>query len=168
MAREIVIRILEERSLAPDPEADGGSASSRPSESASEKKEKTLKQLMGAYIGKRVWNILKNEAKYFTGKYFSATENYKAQSYVDNTLDTIDFAVSTGFSMFAAGKLFADTAIGGVGGMALAVGAAVVQKSVGAFNKYSDEAQKIINNTYGNYFYAERSGYVAGGHGTEN
>lgn len=169
MAREVIIRILEERPLEPSADA-SGSTTSEPSRSgkAGGKKEKTLSQLLTSYVGKRVWGILKNEAKYFSGKYFNTTENYKMQSYVENTLDTIDFGVSTAFSMVVGSKLFENTAIGGDAGAILGIAVAVGQKAVSTFNKFSDETQRIINNTYGNYFYAERSGYVSGGHGTEN
>ena len=167
MAREVIIRILEERPSEPDPEASDGGQSD-PSRTGKSKKDKTLSQLLTAYVGKRVWGIIKEEAKYFTGKYFAATENYKTQSLVDNALETIDFGMSTGFSMVAGAKMFEGTALGAGGGALLAAAAVITQKTVTAFNRYFDEAQKIINNTYGNYFYGERAGYVDGGHGTEN
>lgn len=169
MAREVIIRILEERPLEPSADA-SASTDSEPSRGgkAGGKKEKTLSQLLTAYVGKRMWSVLKSEAKYFSGKYFNTTENYKMQSYVDNALETIDFGVSTGFSMAVGAKMFADTAIGAAGGALVAAAVVVGQKAVSTFNKFADETQRIINNTYGNYFYAERSGYVSGGHGTEN
>ena len=47
-------------------------------------------------------------------------------------------------------------------------GIVAATKIRGAMKEYENEAEKIVQNAYGNYFYGVRAGLVDGGHGTEN
>lgn len=162
MAREIVVRIINETEARPSadlssedgdkkkPKSDGGSG-------------KDFLGIMWSYLGKRVVTMIKNEAVYYTGKYFDVTENYKASNLVDNASSAIDMATS----LFVGAKVGTHVLGAGIGtGIGLAITA--IGMGVGAVKRYGEEAQKIAQNAYGNYFYGIRAGYVDGGHGTEN
>lgn len=161
MAREIVVRIINETEARPSADLS--------SEDGDKKKPKTddsgsdFLKVMWAYLGKRIITRIKTEAMYYTGKYFDVTENYKASNLVDNASSTIDMATS----LFVGAKVGTHVLGAGLGtGIGLAVTA--IGMGVGAVKKYGEEAQKIAQNAYGNYFYGTRAGYVDGGHGTEN
>lgn len=168
--REVIVRIISEEQTEPTPVPQEDN--SAPSPTAKRKKNKEddsdFGKVFAAYVGKRAWSNIKSSAQYFTGKYFTASENYRLQTNVDNAMDTIDFGVSTAFSMVAASKLFKDTAVGSAGGAVIGLVVTALNKTIQTVRRFENETQKIMDNAYGNYFYGERAGYVAGGHGTEN
>ena len=163
MARQVVVRIVSERAAEPSPE--GASEEKKPSVKKEKKKkeEPSVPSLLMAFMGKKVVTAIKDESLYFVGKYFTATENYKAQTLVSNASATIDSLMSIGFSLYAGA-----TAIGGFAGVMAGMSVAAFNVGSQAFKKYENEAEKIVENAYGNYFYGVRAGLVDGGHGTEN
>lgn len=170
MAREVIIRIIgepQEYPSASNPSSPNGD-NKKPKSNGKKKDEKALSHVMWAYLGKRAITAIKNESVYYAGKYFTATDNYKSQEMMNNAFDTIESVTSMGFAAFAGFKMFADTAIGGVAGGAIGLAVAAITKTAGALKSYEQEANKITENAYGNYFYGVRAGLVAGGHGTEN
>lgn len=170
MAREIVIRIISEDDMVPRPvveESSGPEASSEAKSSSAKKKKSTL-SVLGAFVGKRVWAIVKAQAQSSMDKYLSATENYRLQAHVDNTIDTIDSIVSFWFSGVVGYKMFAGTAIGGPAGAVIGIATTAASKTLQAFRSNESKQQLLVENAYSNYFYKERAGYVTGGHGTEN
>lgn len=161
MAKEVIIRVLGETEPSPSPTA--SSSGNTPKANAKEKKkEKTASEMVMTYAANRVWQAVKSEAQYHMGKYFNLTEDYKGQMMVDNAATTIDMAMS----MYTSIKV--GMVMGGPVGAAVAVAANALTKTTSALHRYADEATKIIDNAYGNYFYGTRAGFVAGGHGTEN
>lgn len=170
MAREVTIRIIGDSQPSPNPSnpTPPNGNQNNPKNNGKKKDEKSLSEIMWAYLGKRALLAIKNEAVQYTGKYFNATDNYKGQEMMTNASDTIDSVMSMGFAAFAGYKMFASTAIGGPWGAVIALAVSAVSKAHGAIKSYEQEANRITENAYGNYFYGVRAGLVAGGHGTEN
>lgn len=112
--------------------------------------------------------MVKSEGQYQMGKYLNATENYRLQTSVTNAMDTIDFGVNATTNVFATATFFGKTTFGAGFGAIVGIAFTALQKGLQTVRTYEGESQKIIENAYGNYFYGERSGFVAGGHGTEN
>ena len=172
MAKEVIIRILYDESGEPNPEATPSSQDKQPQPSGKkakkEKESQTTAQVFGAYMAHRSWNFIKTEAKYYSNKYMIASEAYREQTLVENAVDTIDFAISTGMIVYAGAKTFAGTALGAAGGGLVALAVTAIAKTAQAIHRYADEAQRIAESAYGNYFYGVRAGFVDGGHGTEN
>ena len=169
MPREVIVRIIDECEVSPVPTAAADEATyNNPKANAKKKEEKTLGDILWAYVGKRVVNMIKDEAVYYVGKYLTATEDYKSQELVQNASTSIGYATSIGFSAKVGAKMFGETAIGAVGGGAIGIAIAAMGITISRSKAYSQEGQKITENAYGNYFHAERAGLVYGGHGTEN
>ncbi len=171
MAREVIIRILAEQPV--EPSADAGSDSTpsgnAPTPSANREKKKkakneegTVEKLAKVYSMNQMAESILSNAEYYAGKYATNAENYKASDLIGNARSTINSFKS--MWMTAASGFKAAGPIGAA--VALSVGAA---KQVVEYQKtYQQEAEKIVQNAYGNYFYGTRAGLVAGGHGTEN
>lgn len=170
MAREVIIRIIGETEATPSASNPNSPKGKNNAVANNGKKsgDRSLSEIMWAYLGKRAIRAIKNEAVHYAGKYFSAADDYKKQEMVANASSTIDDVTSLGFAAFAGYKMFANTAIGGPWGAVIGVAVTAVTKTAGAIKSYEQEAQKITENAYGNYFYGVRAGLVAGGHGTEN
>jgi len=161
MAREVIVRILNETEDIPHPTTKG--TVNGPKASAKRRSEgKDPTAWVSTYAANKIWGAVKNEAVHFASKYIDATENYVARMMVDNATKTIDdfmglaHAITTGAVM------------GGGIGAAVAAVLTVGAKAAQAFNTYADSSKSIIENAYGNYFYGTRAGFVAGGHDTEN
>ena len=169
MSRSITITIINEASdELPSPDlSTQESAKAKPS-ADNEKKKKTVGDLLKIYVGRRIYQSVKSTATTYMNKYFDAAENYHAATAVDNTMTTIDGIVDLWAGAMGAAKGFA--MIGASAGVGFGLGAAAVAitKTISAINQYASEAQNLVNSAYGNYFYGQRAGFVAGGHGTEN
>ena len=162
-ARQVIVTIVSEESREPSADADSTENGPTPSGKKKKKQEESKANLFAMYLGKRVLTAIKDDSLYFAGKYFTATEDYKSQSLVSNASATIDTVMSAGFGIYAGVKVIGGFA-GAVAGIA-AVGLNLVRQT---YKKYEGEAEKIVQNAYGNYFYGVRAGLVDGGHGTEN
>lgn len=158
MAKNIIVRLLqaygEEVEIEPK-------LSKTDVKKAQEKAERNAK-FMKSYIAKRVWEQVKGTAVWTADKYLGMTENYKMQTLVENAVSTIDSAVSIGTAI---GMGFA---VGGPVGAAVFGAISATSQGISKFKQYIDASQQIVNNAYGNHFYAARAGYDLGGHGTEN
>ncbi len=171
--RTITIRIIsEDQKAAPSPvPSDNQSENDAPSPNASNSssKEKSKSLFAQMHLASKAKDFVFQEAEYYTGKYLSVTEDYRMQTTLQNVKNTIQF----GFSVYASAK--AGAALGAAAGPAGSVAGAVIgttmavaQKVQSGISAYSDAAQAIVNNAYGNYFYGERAGFASGGYGTEN
>ena len=170
MARTITVRIIDETAANAIPTPAGGSgiaaepnpSGSTPSGKKKNANEKTMTEILWILAGKRIVNYVKSESMYYTGKYFNLTENYYGQTFVANATQTIEDNMAVATSAMMGLKM------GGTVGAVVATVMSVAQKTLKALDNYAEEARKMAENAYGNYFYGERAGFVAGGHGTEN
>lgn len=171
--RTITIRIIsEDQSVAPSPDpSDGASAKEIPSPKASNSssKEKSKSLFAELNIREKAKNLAIQEAEFYTGKYLSVTEDYRAETALQNVKNTINNAFSIYASMKTVAALGASAGpYGAIAGAAIGATMSIASKVQGEISKYSEAAQAIIDNAYGNYFYGERAGFVSGGYGTEN
>ena len=172
MAKTVTIRIISDYQQEPSVQAEA-SSDSMPSVTATSKgkkkdEKKDPDKAFTVYMGRRAFALIKSEAQFHYNKVTSMAENYILEANLNNALQTVDMAHSV-FSMWALGsKMGAETAIGGAAGGAIGIAVAAIVQVAGAVRKMETQAQSIAQNAYGNYFYGERAGYVAGGHGTEN
>lgn len=171
--RTITIRIIsEDQNAAPSPNpSDGASDKEAPSPKASNSssKEKSKSLFAQLNIREKAKNLVIQEAEFYTGKYLSATEDYRAQTTLQNVKNTINGAFSIYASMKTGATLGASAGpYGAIAGAAIGATMAIVSKVQGEMSKYSEAAQAVIENAYSNYFYGTRAGLASGGYGTEN
>jgi hypothetical protein len=162
---QVLIKIISDSdNQTPNPNAsEGGNANGKPDPRAKKtKKKKSDSQIMAIYFARKAYYLAKGQATQCATKYFNASEMYKEKIMVDNAMSTIDFGVD----LFSAGITGAK--YGGVAGFFIGTTFAALAKGVQRFNELSNETQKLIDSSYGNYFNATRAGFVAGGHNTEN
>lgn len=171
--RVITIKIIDEdQKAAPSPvpsDNQQGKETPSPKASNSSSKEQSKSLFAQMHLANKAKDFIVQEAEYYTGKYLSATEDYKMQTTLQNVKNTIQF----GFSIYSSAK--AGAALGAAAGPAGSVAGAVIgatmavaQKVQSGISAYTDAAQAIVDNAYGNYFYGERAGFASGGYGTEN
>ena len=166
--KTVTIKIVSDMgNQTPTPTGDGLGEKPNP-KTKKTKEEKTTGQLVSAYIARRAYYVAKSTATQYVNKYFNAAELYKERVSVDNAMSTIDTFVDVGTAGMVASKMFKDTGIGPVGGFVIGTLVTVATKAVQKFNELSNETQRLIDSSYGNYFNATRAGFVAGGHDTEN
>lgn len=164
--RTITIRIIsEDRGAAPSPnpadnDDDGKNPNPDASSDSSKKKGKSLFAKM--HIADEAKNFVIQEAEYYAGKYLSVTEDYRAQTTLQNAKNTINGA----FGLYA--SIAAGAKIGNVPGAIIGAAMAVSKQVQSAISANYDSYQAIIENAYSNYFYGTRAGLASGGHGTEN
>lgn len=166
--RQVTIKIISDSgNQMPNP--NGGDNSNKPKANAKNTTEKqTAGGAMAVYLARRAYYLIKGQATQYATKYFNASEMYKEKIMIDNAVSTIDFGVDLFTSGMVTAKMMAGTALGGVGGFVIGTAVAALTKGVQRFNELSNETQKLIDSSYGNYFNATRAGFVAGGHNTEN
>ena len=164
--RTITIRIIsEDQSAAPSPNpSDGEEGKDKPNPNASndssKKKSKSLFAKMN--IAGKAKDFVIQTAEYYTGKYFTVTEDYRAQTNLQNAKNMISGAFGLYASIASGAKL------GGVPGAIIGATLSIANKVQSAISANYDSYQAIIENAYSNYFYGERAGYASGGYGTEN
>lgn len=161
--KTVTIRILSdatEQTPIPNP---SDSSANKPSSNASKKKKAENKSAtLSAYLARRAYYLVKSEATKVMNRYIDAAELYKTREVVDNAMTTIDYAVD----LFTATKMGASIggAVGAVAGFAVGATSIGVRK----YDEFRSNAEQLVKSAYDNYFYGTRSGFVAGGHGTEN
>lgn len=165
-SRTITIRIIsEDQSAAPSPDPnDNSDGKDKPSPNASNDSSKNKSKSLFAKmnIAGKAKDFVLQEAEYYTGKYLTVTEDYRAQTTLQNAKNTISGAFGLYASISSGAKL------GGVPGAIIGATLAIANKVQSAISTNFDSYQAIIDNAYSNYFYGERAGYASGGYGTEN
>lgn len=173
MAREVVIRILSEQETVPSVTATpNANAQPSPNAKGSQKKgnkqDETFESVFLAYVGRKAWAMIRQQATYSANRYLQLTENYRMQTSVQNTMQVVDGITDMVMAGVVGAKLFRDTQVGAGAGAVIGMIVTAISATASAVQKYEDAAQRIVENAYGNYFYSERAGIVNGGHGTEN
>ena len=175
MARVVTIRIINDQTDVPSPSPDMAQAekASQPVPSpanpkGSSNKEDDSMKVIRTYIGNRIYHMVEAEARHVTGKYFAAAEEYSMQAFYDNASSTISFFKDSHDAVLSAGKVLAKAGMSASAATGVGIAFVVAAKAIQTFNQYANEAQKLIESSYGNYFYGTRAGFVTGGHGTEN
>lgn len=169
MSRSITITIINEASEdRPSPDLGSQDSEKKKPSADNEKSKKTVGDLLKIYVGRRIYQSVKSTATTYMNKYFDASENYHAATAVDNVVSTIDGVVDLWSGAKGAAKGFAMIGASAAVGFGLGLTAVALTKTISAINQYASEAQNLVNSAYGNYFYGQRAGFVAGGHGTEN
>ena len=161
--KTVTIKILSDANeQTPTPNPNESKMVNKPSADGKQKKEQKRSSALSAYIARRAYYLVKGEAMKVMNRYIDAAELYKAREVVDNAMNTIDYAVD----LFTATKVGASIG-GGVGAVAgFLVGATSL--GIRKYDEMRDNASQLVKSAYDNYFYSMRSGFVAGGHGTEN
>jgi hypothetical protein len=164
--RTITIRIIsEDQSAAPSPNpSDNEDGKGKPSPDASsdssKKKSKSLFAKMN--VAEKAKNLVLQEAELYAGKYLATTEDYRAQTTLQNAKNLINGVSSIAVATISGAK------VGGVPGAIIGATMATVNKVQSAISTNFDSCQAIIENAYSNYFYGTRAGLASGGYGTEN
>lgn len=169
--KTVTIKILSDANeQTPTPNGSGANSDgSRPSPNAKKTKEqKSTAQMVTTFIARKAYYAVKNNATQFIYKYFNASEMYKERVSVENAVSTIDSFVDIGTAAVGTAKLFSMVGASGVAGGVVGATVATAMKAIGTYQTLSNDAQKLIDSSYGNYFRATRAGFVAGGHDTEN
>lgn len=160
--KTVTIRILSDSSeQTPNPNPND-LKKDNPTTDAKKKKGEKKNATLSAYIARRAYYLVKNEAKRIMNRYIDANEDYKSRQMVDNAITTIDYAVD----LYTAAKIGAS--IGNVAGGFVGFTIGATSLGVTKYNELQGNAEQLIKSAYDNYFYSMRSGFVAGGHGTEN
>lgn len=164
--RTITIRIIsEDQSAAPSPnpsDNEDGKGKPSPDASADSSKKKSKSLFAKMNIAKKAENLVLQEAELYTGKYFATTEDYRAQTALQNAKTLISGSFGIAATTAAGFK------VGGVPGAIIGATMAAVNKVQSAISTNFDSCQAIIENAYSNYFYGARAGLASGGYGTEN
>lgn len=164
--RTITIRIIsEDQSAAPSPnpsDNEDGKWKPSPDASADSSKKKSKSLFAKMHIASEAKNLVIQEAEYYTGKYFAVTEDYRAQTALQNAKTLISGSFGIAATTAAGFKL------GGVPGAIIGATLSVAKQVKSAINTNYDSYQAIIENAYSNYFYGTRAGLASGGYGTEN
>ena len=166
--RTITIKIVSDAGeQTPNPNGNVSQNAPNPSAKKTKGSDDAMKTF-GIYVARRAYYLAKSTASQYVNKYFNASEMYREQMMISNTMNTIDYFVDIGTSGMFVSKMLAGTAAGGPVGFAIGAGIMALTKGIQRFNELSNQAQQLVDSSYGNYFNSTRAGFVAGGHNTEN
>ena len=109
-------------------------------------------------------SVIKNEAKYEIGKYFSLTENYAMQQDIDNALIAISKVAEFGSSILSGIVVGSAGGVGGalVGAIVGAV-ADIAQNSVQIYQRFDQQNRQLATANVQSQFQAVRMGLIDGG-----
>ena len=105
---------------------------------------------------------LKREAMYEINKYFSLTENYKAQQDMNNTLATIEKVTGFGTAVIAGAMA------GGPGGAVVGALAYVGSEIIQTYQRFDQQNRNLATMNVESTFQLTRMGLIDGGRGSYN
>ena len=114
-------------------------------------------------------SMIKQSAMYEINKYFSLTENYKAQQDMNNTLATIGKV--TGFASTVMAGAVAGAKLGPVGAAAGAIAAAVgyaANEGIQTYQRFEQQNRNLATMNVQSSFQLTRMGLIDGGRGSYN
>ena len=167
--KQVTIKIISDsEKTVPNPSASDNGASTKKKPKADSKEKKTPAETLAIYFARKAYYMAKAQATQFVNKYANASEMYKERADVQNVMSTIDFAVDSFATVGGMASMFSNLGFSGPVGAIIGIALTAINKGISTFNEMSNNAQRVIDSAYGNYFNATRAGFVAGGHDTEN